>query len=210
MARSFKRKKPAKDPRQAFCILVEGQTELDYFEGLRARAGIPKSLVSVRVAHGTSVGNIKHELDRLRSGKVRLAGPIAFDQFWGVADTEWMKEWRAIATRPLPDSDNSKSSQKRAILWALSSSSFERWLLLHFENNPPSLDARASANRVGRFLKGYSADNKRLSDEQLNQLFDLTQIALANAQTWRRTGQTEQNFTDVDLLVRALLENATL
>lgn len=208
MARSFKRRSPAKDPRQAFCILVEGQTERDYFEGLRARAGIPRSLVSVRVAHGTSVGNIKHKLDRLRRGDVRMAEPITYDQFWGVADTEWSREWKAVATRPVPDSEISPTSRKRTILWALSSSSFERWLLLHFESNPPSLDARASANRVGMFLKGYSYDNKRLSDSQLDQLFDRTSTALANAQAWRETGQTEQNFTDVDLLVRSLLENA--
>lgn len=204
MARSFARTRPTKQARDAFYIHVEGQTEKAYLEGFRKRARIPKGLVTVEVAHGTSIGNIKHELDRIRQGKARGIQQAEFDQFWGVADTEWDDSWKALVARPDSGATASSAKPGRRILWALSSSSFERWLLLHFEPNPPTLNARASADRVGNYLSGYSHASKRLSDQQLDALFGKTEAALANAEHWRNTSESESNFTDVDLLIREL------
>ena len=192
-----------KDPRQALHVVVEGSCERLYLEGLRSRLRIPKRLLVVEDGFGTSAKNIKNRLDRVRRGEGRALSGLAVDQFWGVVDTEWSNDWKAFASR---FSHGSKTGHG-GIRWAISSSSFERWLLLHFIPNPPTLDARSSADFVGKYLSGYSSSSKRLTPVQLEMLFCKLPDALGNAARWRRSGETDDNFTDVDLLVRTVIED---
>lgn len=208
MACVGRRSAPSKQGRNALLICAEGDTERDYFKGLRSSLRIPRDMLYVAGDEGTSAKNIAQYLCKARKGNVRGLPDVAYDQLWGVVDTEWKDEWKGHAARPaaLPAGNRQKRSP---ILWAISSSSFERWLLLHFESCPPQLDAHDSAMRVGRFLPGYHADAKRLSRDQIDVLLDRTGTALENAQLWRLRCETPDNFTDVDLLVQTILDTWT-
>lgn len=205
MARVRRRAAPSKRGRMALLVCAEGETERDYFNGLRRSLHVPREMLFVAGDRGTSVRNIAEFLNRARKGCVRNLPDVTFDQLWGVVDTEWKDDWKAYATRPstLPAGD----LQKRApILWAVSSSSFERWLLLHFESRPPRLNAHDSAARIAEFLPGYFVESKHLSTSQIDTLLDRTDIALENARQWRSQCESPENFTDVDLLVRTILD----
>lgn len=204
LARIRHRGKPSKPASSAFLVCVEGETERDYFEGLRKSLRISSELLHVTTGKGTSAANIARYLQRVHQGVVRDIPDVAYDGLWGVADTEWSQKWKGIAKRP---DGTAPPPRYGAQLWALSSSSFERWLLLHFEEHPPTLDARASARRLGNHLTGYGPDSKRLNTRMLSQLLPLTGLALKRAAEWRKTRETEDNFTDVDILVGAILRD---
>lgn len=205
MAKVGRRRAPSRRARKALIVCTEGETERDYFEGLRKALHVPKDLLCVVNDKGTSVVNLAGYLKRVRMGRVRDLPDVTFDQMWGVADTEWSGSWKSVASRT--SEEDAFGRGPNLLLWALSSSSFERWLLLHFEDNPPCLDARASARRVGRFLGGYGPEAKRLPQHTLDRLLPLTDVALARAQRWRELHETEDNFTDVDLLVRVIMRD---
>ena len=204
-ARGGGRRGATKDPRQALYVVVEGPCERSYLEGLRGWLRVPSKLLVVEDGCGTSAKNVKRRLDRVRRGEGRALSGLAVDQLWGVVDTEWADDWKAWATRPSLDPETGEMGVRGRIRWAISSSSFERWLLLHFLPAPPTLDARHSANRVGDHLPGYSSESKVLTEQQLGILLDRTTVALGNAWRWRESGESGDNFTDVDLLVRAII-----
>lgn len=205
MARVGRRPAPSKQGHKAILVCAEGDTERDYFNGLRQSLRIPRDMLFISGNQGTSAKNIAQYLGRARKGDVRNLPDIAYDQLWGVVDTEWKDEWKGYATRPADPLDSNR--QKRSpILWAVSSSSFERWLLLHFESRPPRLNAHDSALRVGEFLPGYLVESKHLSSGQIDTLLDRTDVALDNARQWRLQCESPDNFTDVDLLVQTILD----
>ncbi|MDM8301040.1 RloB family protein [Collinsella tanakaei] len=200
MARVGRRGAPSKSGRLALCMCVEGETELGYFKGLRSAYHIPKTLLHVFRSEGTAISEIADWLRKAKSGHRRGLPDVSFDQFWGVADTEWKADWKGFAKRA-DEGFSSKSESTSVVQWAISSASFERWLLLHFEANPPRQDVQTSANHLGKYLPGYSSKSKRLDACAMDKLLSLTDTALANARRWRATNQNEDNFTDVDVLV---------
>ncbi len=205
MRRVKRRSLPTKGARRALLVCTEGETERDYLEGLRKSLHIPADLLHVVNGRETSVANIAQFLRKAHAGKVWGIPDISFDQLWGVAGTEWKRDWRSVATRPVLE--DALKAERRRTLWALSSSSFERWLLFHFEDNPPTLDARESAKRVGLHLDGYGIGSKRLTKKMLGDLLPLTDKALGRAEEWRAGREAEDNFTDADMLVRAVLNS---
>ena len=196
------RSAPSKRAKKALFVCVEGYTEKDYFDALRKSLRISPKLLYIEKCPGTSVINIASELKRARRNELRDMPDLRYDEFWGVVDTEWKNDWKSCAVRPqaLKDADS------RSTLWAVSSASFERWILLHFESNPPKQSAHDSANYLGRYLPSYSSDNKRLDEKQCELLLGNTEQAMKNAATWREHHESEDNFTDVDLLVRSIMD----
>lgn len=209
MAHVGKRGKPRKAGRLALCVCVEGETELDYFSGMRAAYRIPKSLLYVSRSGGTAISNLSSWLRDARSGNKRELPDVSYDQFWGVGDTEWKSDWKGYAERP-STGISEKAQVHTHALWAISSASFERWLLFHFEEHPPHQDARSLARRMGGYLPGYSPDSKRLGATEIGVLLPLTEVALENARKWRATNESEDGFTDVDLLVDTIRKHVAM
>lgn len=206
MARVRRRLKPSKVAKKATFVCVEGFTEKDYFDALRKKLRISPKLLYVEKSPGTSVANIASMLKRARRNELRDMPDLRYDEFWGVVDTEWKADWKACAVRP----QTLERDKSGPTFWAVSSSSFERWILLHFESSPPKQNARDSANYVGRYLPGYSSSCKRLSEKQCELLLKNTGKAMENAAVWRDHHETEDNFTDVDLLVRSIIGMSAL
>lgn len=201
MARVQTRSKPTKTAKKALFVCGEGYTEKDYFDALRKKLRISPKLMHVKKCSGTSVANIASELKRARRNELRDMPDLRYDEFWGVVDTEWKTDWKGYAVRP----KRPERSDSRPIIWAVSSASFERWILLHFEANPPKRNGHDSADYVGHYLSGYSSANKRLNEKQCELLLTNTAQALENAAAWREHHESEDNFTDVDLLVRSVM-----
>lgn len=202
MKRSLRRRPPQKAAGEVLFIAVEGKTEADYFECLRGRLRIPRQrLRIVNVGHGP-VSEVKRFIDGLPGNRRYRDQYGEIDWFWGVADTEWGKSWKRCASRTaqLP------SRGRRRVFWALSSASFERWLLLHFVDSPAVVDAQHLAKALSKHLVGYSHQHKGLTEQQLDELWDRHALALKRADLIRRSGlDSDDAFTDVDMLVQQVL-----
>lgn len=91
-------------------------------------------------------------------------------------------------------------------LWALSSASFERWLLLHYVPSPPKVNAKRLTAELSKYLPGYSPQHKGLTDQQASELMERLPVALKHAERIRESGcDNDDAFTDVDLLVRQVV-----
>ena len=133
-----RRRAPQKRAGDVVYVCVEGETELGYLEDVRRRLRLPRGRLVVERAKGTSFANVKKTVEKKCPSSVLCESGVRVDARWCVADTELDGSWRGVATRPAPGEARSGSMR-----WALSSASFERWLLLHFEPWPPALDAAA-------------------------------------------------------------------
>lgn len=207
MSRNLSRRPAYKTAGDVLFIAVEGKTEADYFEYLRRRLRIPRSRMHVVNVGNGPVSEIKRYIEGLPKNRRYRDLCVDVDFFWGVADTEWDGRWKSCASRTgqLPPRG------KKGMVWALSSASFERWLLLHYESSPVVADARHLAMALSKHLAGYSRQHKGLTDQQLNELWDRHSEALNRAEHNRNSGvDSDDAFTDVDLLVRQIKSMATM
>lgn len=201
MAGNLKRKKAAKCPGYVLFLAVEGKTEEDYFARLRREYRISKQRFTVHNVGNGPVSEVKRFLKGLPKNKRYRDICPSIDYKWGVADTEWELDWKECASRT---GEVPKGGSDRFV-WALSSASFERWLLLHFVPAPPRVGAGALAAELSKHLPGYSHQHKGLTAQQLDLLMDRRAVALENARRIRESGSDNDDaFTDVDLLVRQI------
>lgn len=201
-ARSLKRRKGSKRPGSVLFIAVEGKTEYDYLTYIRGRLHIQSQRLIVHNVSNGPVSEIKRYLGTLSQNKHYRDLFPSIDYEWGVADTEWERAWKQCVAR----TQSVAQSDKRQRCWALSSASFERWLLLHFVDNPPICDARGLANAVSKYLPGYSHQHKGLNEQQLALLWERMPAALGRATRIRENGlDSDDGFTDVDVLVRQIM-----
>lgn len=199
MARKLGRGKPKKSAGVVLFVAVEGKTEEDYFAALRRRYRIPGQRLMVHNVGNGPASEVGRFLRGLPDNKRYQDVCASIDYRWGVADTEWEHGWRDCASRPdgIPPKGNPKT------LWALSSASFERWLLLHFVPSPPKVSAKRLAAELSKHLLGYNHQHKGLTEQQAGLLMERLPVALEHAKRIRESGcDDEDAFTDVDLLVR--------
>ena len=156
MARSLKRGKPKKRAGEVLFVAVEGKTELDYFLALRREKRIPRQRLMVHNVGNGPVSEVKRFLHGLSDNKQYRELYPSIDYKWGVADTEWERGWKECASRPegVPERGSFK------YVWALSSASFERWLLLHFVPAPPKVSPSGLASELAKYLPGYGHQHK--------------------------------------------------
>lgn len=203
MARSLKRGKPKKQAGAVLFVAVEGKTETDYLVALRRRYRIPKQRLAIHNVGNGPVSEIKRFLSDLPDNKQYRELLPSIDYKWGVADTEWEHGWKGCASRPdcVPKRGTGKP------WWALSSASFERWLLLHFVPSPPKVNPNGLAAELSKYLPGYSHQHKGLTEQHISILMDRLPRALDNAKRIRENGlDNDDASTDVDLLVRQIME----
>lgn len=205
MAKNLKRHQAKKSAGKVLFVAVEGKTEEDYFKALRAKHRIPNQRLIIHNVGNGPVSEVKRYLDGLPTNKEYKNLFSIIDCKWGVADTEWEHGWKGCASRP---GENPKEGRTN-IAWAISSASFERWLLLHFMPSPPTLNANGLAAELSKHLVGYSHQHKGLSRQHANLLMERTSVALVNAERIRQGGlDSDDAFTDVDLLVTQIVSMA--
>lgn len=198
MARNLKRGTPKKNAGEVIFIAVEGKTEEDYFIALRQKHKIPKQRLIIHNVGNGPASEIKRFVKELKDNKRYKCVYSSIDYTWGVADTEWERGWKECASRPseIPGGESAKC------VWALSSASFERWLLLHFISSPPRVCANGLVAELSKHLPGYSHQHKGLTEQHRGKLMDRLPTALENAGRIRKGGlDCDEAFTDVDLLV---------
>lgn len=202
MASKLKRGKPKKNPGEVLFIAVEGKTEADYFVALRQRNRIPRQRLVIHNVGNGPASEIKRFIQGLESNRKYRDICPSIDHRWGVADTEWERGWKDCAVRP----SGVLGGVNRRIEWALSSASFERWLLFHFVSSPPKMDANGLAAELSKYLPGYSHQHKGLTEQHIGMLMERLPTALDNAERIRARGVDDDDaFTDVDLLVRQIM-----
>lgn len=202
MARNLGRGKPKKRAGDILFVAVEGKTEEDYFKALRRTCRIPGQRLMVHNVGNGPVSEVGKFLKELPGNKRYQDVFSSIDYRWCVADTEWEHGWRECAIRPkeIPSRGNPR------ILWALSSASFERWLLLHYVPSPPKLNAKGLAVELSKYLPGYGPQSKGLTEQQAHALMERLPDALGHAKRIRENGCDDDDaFTDVDLLLRQII-----
>lgn len=202
MAKNLKRGKPKKSAGDVLFVAVEGKTEEDYISALRRKYRIPGQRLMIHNVGNGPASEVGRFIKGL-SGNKRYQGVYSsIDYRWGVADTEWEHGWKDCAAR----SDKIPSRGSSKTLWALSSASFERWLLLHYVPSPPKVNAKRLAAELSKYLPGYSSQHKGLTDQQASELMERLPVALKHAKRIRESGcDNDDAFTDVDLLVRQIV-----
>lgn len=202
MGRNIGRGKPKKSAGDVLLVAVEGKTEEDYFSALRRRYRIPGQRLMVHNVGNGPAFEVGRFLKGLSDNRRYRDIASSIDYRWGVADTEWERGWKDCAIRPavMPKVGSQKT------LWALSSASFERWLLLHFVPSVPKVNAGRLAAELSKHLPGYGHQHKGLSEQQTGMLVERLPAALEYARCIRDTGCDDDDaFTDVDLLVRQIV-----
>ncbi|NMO37963.1 RloB domain-containing protein [Streptomyces sp. GMY01] len=185
-------------------IYCEGEcTERHYLTGLRSElSGLPVQ-VEVGPEHGVPTAlvraAVKHKERAPRSRQDRFT---AYDEVWCVMDVE--------APRPHPDLGPALTVARRnGIKVALSNPCFELWLLLHFRE----VRGYNTSDAAQRLLEqheacGYRRDRKHLDFAPFRSAHPM---AAARARALRAAagrGHAENPWTDVDLLVDGLLDQA--
>lgn len=202
MAKNLKRGKSKKSAGDVLFVAVEGKTEEDYISALRRKYRIPGQRLMVHNVGNGPASEVGRFLKELPDNKRYQGICSSIDYKWGVADTEWEHGWKDCAARP--DEIPSRGSSKT--LWALSSASFERWLLLHYVPSPPKVNAKRLADELSKYLPGYSSQHKGLTGQQASALMERLPAALAHAERIRKSRCDDGDaFTDVDLLVRQII-----
>ena len=202
MAKDLKRGKPRKSAGDVLFVAVEGKTEEDYVAALRRTYRIPSQRLMVHNVGNGPASEVGRFLKELPGNKRYKDVYSSIDYRWGVADTEWEHGWKnGGVARPgeIPSRGSGKT------LWALSSASFERWLLLHYVPSPPKVNAKQLAVELSKYLPGYGPQHKGLTDQQASVLMERLPVALEHAKRIRESGCDDDDaFTDVDLLVRQI------
>ena len=202
MARNLGRGKPKKSAGDVLFVSVEGKTEEDYFSALRREYRIPGRRLMVHSVGNGPASEVGRFLRDLADNKRYQDVFSSIDYMWGVADTEWERGWKECACRP----NGIPSKGNPIALWALSSASFERWLLLHYVSSPPKVNAKSLSTELSKYLPGYGPQHKGLTEQQTRSLMEQLPAALDHAKCIRESECDDDDaFTDVDLLVRQII-----
>ncbi|TDC60710.1 RloB domain-containing protein [Actinomadura sp. GC306] len=134
----------SREERLSFLLLCEGKTEKDYFTGMRTWRGPQLAVDAPKCDHRSLV----REAGLRRSDE--------YDEVWCILDTE------------LDDQlvqDLIREAQKSEVNLALSSPSFEFWLILHTkEHSRPFMSARAAEKELKAIRPGWSKSSTKFQD----------------------------------------------
>lgn len=119
--------------RRSVLIVTNGlRTEADYFDALRQESWVTADKVTVKFQAGEPIAVV------LRAAEIRDGN--GYDEAWAVCDVDEFDTDAAIA-----------AADEREVGLALSTPSFEVWLILHLSGGCPGFN---SATQAGRHLKG--------------------------------------------------------
>ncbi|GAA2431351.1 RloB family protein [Streptomyces glaucus] len=202
--KSLKRKGAKRPELRRVLVYCEGEcTEKHYLRGLRSDlSGLPVQ-IALGPEHGVPTAlvraAIKHKERAPRSRQDRFT---AYDEVWCVMDVE--------APTPHPDLERAlREARDHGIKVALSNPCFELWLLLHFQEVRKYNTSEAAQKLLEKHEAcGYRTDRKHLDYEP----FRLAHPAAAGRARALRDasgrGHSANPWTDVDILVDWLLEQA--
>lgn len=139
-----RRQSGSRQERLSFLLLCEGKTEKDYFTGMRTRRGPQLAVDAPQRDH---LGLVR-EAGRRRSDE--------YDEVWCVLDTELNVHLVHELIR---------EAQSSEIYLALSSPSFEFWLILHAKDySRPFLSAREAERELKAIRPGWSKAATKFED----------------------------------------------
>lgn len=196
-----RRKSKKRKIRPHILIIVEGETERNYFQAIKNDADYGKSLSSVKVSinkKGQASKKVAQEIVKMMRKAERDDNP--YDKVWWVFDHD--------------NNPNRKEgfdeAKKANIRIAFSAFAFEQWYLLHFVK---SARAFSDINSLIKTLQKYFPEYKKAQQNDFKLLKDKLETAYKNTK-WLRDNLedknlhvTEQNpYTDVDILVQNLID----
>lgn len=190
-----------------FLIVVEGEkTEPSYLIEVRAR--LKRRAAACVVEHGahTDPAGIVREAMKLRdeqSERAKKSATDPYDRVWVVFDRESQNHPRR---EQLPAA--LKLAQENGIRVALSTPSFEFWLLLHFDFTTASFDGcDAVMKALKKFIKEYEKGDLPL-DDLMKSVSKAIKHAARCRKHWETAGGDGNPSTDVDELMRELNDSA--
>ncbi|GAA0583268.1 RloB family protein [Actinomadura livida] len=134
----------SREERISFLLLCEGKTEKNYFTGMRARRGVQLAVDAPKRDHLSIV----REAGGRRSDE--------YDEIWCVLDTEL--DERLVR-------DLVQEARRSEVKLALTSPSFEFWLILHTrEHNRPFQSARAAEKELKAIRPNWSKAATKFED----------------------------------------------
>ncbi len=201
-----KRRVNKRKPKKRILILCEGgETEPNYFNGLKRDKAQRSRLAALRIEVYDSVKNTGRELvieaKHLKTIARREKNP--YDDVWVVIDRDGY-------TKHPQTFDQAKANK---IKIAFSSISFEFWILLHYAYTTRSF---SKADDLIRYLKSSHMADYDKTDDNYSKLKELTPDAIQHAERVREYFKSdlergkkvyEMNpYTDIDILVDKLLK----
>jgi len=196
-----RRKSKKRKIRPHILIIVEGETERNYFQAIKADADYGKALSSVKITinkKGQASKNIAQEIMQMIKRAERDDNP--YDKVWWVFDHD-----------NNPNRKEGYDQAKKAnIRIAFSAFAFEQWYLLHFVK---SAKAFSDINNLIKALQKHFPDYQKARQNDFELLKNKLNIAYKNT-AWLRNNLedktlhiTQQNpYTDVDILVQNLID----
>ena len=152
------RRAPIRPPKERFLVLTEGKrTEREYLEAFARRSRGALVEVVVPDEHGmpmTLVRAAKRLRDEAEASADREGDDnLRYDQVWCVCDVDQHPHLKSAVAEALA----------AGISFAVSSPSFELWLLLHFRENPGMRSGAELVQMLRIFVPGYE---KRIDFER--------------------------------------------
>lgn len=142
------RRSPVRESRRLFLILSEGDTEEDYFKHVRRRLNHPQ--LKIELFGETGMDPLYYVKQAVRERDAAVRKGSAYDEVWCVFDVD--QHQRLTEALDL--------ARRKGIRVALSSPSFEIWLLWHFDSHTAHIAQVDLDRKVRRHLPGF---DKRLA-----------------------------------------------
>ena len=197
---SLSRPRRFRKPEEVVLIVCEGnKSEPVYFESLCSKLGLKSRTVHAVEIHGAGgvPMTVVNEAIRLRDERKQLArknAGLAYDHVWAVFDKNGH-----------PNVNQAKQiARDEGISVAFSAPCFEFWFLLHFErSSSPFADCAEAIRQLKSFAPEY---RKGLVPFEVGHN-EILKNAMDGA-TWLRDQNNEEPYTDVDKLVKVLIDIA--
>ncbi len=188
-------KKPVQ-PKKTVLIVTEGEkTEPNYFCAMKDYYELTEVDVLPEGKDPYSLTEIAVSKKNTREDSKYLD---PYDEVWVVCDTEGLNHpFRKHLQRARP------LAKKHGVRLAVSSPSFEYWLLLHYQYTTRSFDSCDDVIAFLRHKKRWPGYAKNAPVE--SSLFDRLGTACAHAKKLRKDTKVAEPSTDVDLLVVSLI-----
>lgn len=185
-------------------ILTEGEiSEPLYLNYIKHNFRIPESLITIKPAKAPQADKMINELITLKDNNIKESEngkSELIDVFWAVFDTE---NNTSITRKAI------KLAKKNDINVAISSVSFEIWLLLHFTYTTKYFtNSKEVIKDLQKYLASYSSSHKC---PDMNVLYPLLSVARTNSKNLRKdrlSSKVDYTFTDIDILVDSFLLEA--
>ncbi len=142
-----------------YIVVVEGDTEYNYFDALRAQDFIPKHRVRIEPAKPTENKSASNHLIACAEEKFNsITNRFTDDECWLVFDVESLSRNDKREQQVRETIDVARDQE-----WfvALSNPSFEVWYVLHVTDDLTGIDGTGNSAKktLGRLLGGYRESN---------------------------------------------------